>query len=254
MNRHNSPRHSDSAVPEQIFSCLEESVFYALCIEHLLLPHIPSGAALVEFGSGDGTPVIEALQKAPDFAGTITGYELNLRAYALCQANITAANLGSKYHVQAGSFFEKPSFEAFALLANPPYIPFPDASIRLPYLHGGLHGSEVTTQLLREPYPMSLLLVSSYSNPLGIIDTAHHHGLCVANFLIMPIRYGDYSREPKVFAHIMTLREQGFAYASANGYLLAGVLFARKEYCHTERCNELKRIMRSADDHHMVRV
>lgn len=247
MPPHNSPSTPNGVIPEQVFSCLEESVFYALCVEHLLFPNIPPGTTLVEFGSGDGTPVIEALQKTPNFSGTVIGYELNERAYTLCQANIAAANLSSVYQIHPGSFFERPPLDAFALLANPPYIPFPDNSIRLPYLHGGLHGSELTIQLLREPCAMSLLLLSSYSHPLGIIETANAHGLYVANFVVMPINYGFYSREPKVFAHIMALQEQGFAFASSEGYLLAGVLFAREEYCLTKRCDALKRIIRSAE-------
>lgn len=233
--------------PDQVFSCLDESTFYAVCIEHLLLPQVPYGASLVEFGSGDGSPVIDALKNSDGFSGTITGYELNQRAHTICQENIVSGKVEHQYQVFANSFFKRESRDHFALLANPPYIPFPDNSIRLPYLHGGIQGCELTMRLLDESFPMALLILSSYSNPGRIISFARQKGLRVANFFVMPIEFGIYSSEPKVLAHIMDLRKQGIAFTSEKGYLLAGVLFVREEQCHNERCAELKRVMYSAD-------
>lgn len=229
---------------EEIFTCRDESNFYSMCIEHLLLSQVTDDATLIEFGSGDGTPVIDALKKS-DFTGQITGFELNAAAHATCQKNIAAGKLSSHYRVLGGSFFEKKTRDYDALLANPPYIPFPDNSIRLPYLHGGPQGSELSMRLLTEPCRMMMMILSSYSNPVGIIDHARQQGLCVADFFVTPISYGIYSREPKVFDYIMTLKNQGCAYASENGYLLAGVLFVRADQGCDDHSDHLKNLMRS---------
>lgn len=230
---------------EEIFTCRDESNFYSMCIEHLLLSQVADDAALVEFGSGDGTPVIDALKKS-DFSGHITGFELNATAHATCQTNISTDNLSSRYQVSGGSFFEKKPHEYDALLANPPYIPFPDNSIRLPYLHGGIHGCELSMRLLREPCRMIMLILSSYSHPTGVIAHARQQGFAVADFFVTHISYGIYSREPKVFEYIMTLKEKGCAYASETGYLLAGVLFVRTGQGCEDRSTHLENLMRSA--------
>ncbi len=90
---------------------------------------------------------------------------------------------------------------------------------------------------------MAMLTLSSYANPARVISFARQRGLRVANFFVMPIDFGFYSREPKVLEHIMNLRQQGLAFASEKGYLLAGVLFVHDELCQNERCEELIRVM-----------
>jgi len=47
-----------------IFVCDEESHFYSQCIDRLLLRAHRSGDTVIEFGSGDGTPVINSLKQA----------------------------------------------------------------------------------------------------------------------------------------------------------------------------------------------
>ncbi len=232
---------------DQIFSCRDESGFYSMCIEHLLLTRVPADATLVEFGSGDGTPVITALEKS-DFTGRITGFELNAAAHANCRQNIHGAGLSSRYQVHCGSFFDGTPPRYDALLANPPYIPFPDNSIRLPYLHGGPNGCELTLRLLQEPCRMFMLILSSYSHPLAIIDQARQQGLVVADFFVTPISYGRYSREPKVFAYIMDLKDRGHAFAAATGYLLAGALFVGADQGCDDRSAYLEKLLRSVND------
>lgn len=226
-----------------IFHCVEESSFYSLCIEQLLLPRIPGSAQLREFGSGDGAPVIQALARTPEFSGFIRGYEVNPQACAQAQQACQTAGT-RKYQVECRSFFDQGSAEYSALLANPPYIPFPDNSILLPYLHGGTDGSEPSCRLLDEPCQLALLVLSSYSNPIRIIDHARDLGFAIASFLVMPIPYGRYSSEPKVFRHIQQLLAQNQGYCNTQGYLIAGVLFSRLDT--VDQSAVLAGVMRSA--------
>jgi hypothetical protein len=65
----------ESYLPKEIFICPEESQFYAQCLENMVLNRC-NNDTIVEFGSGDGSPVISALQKSI-FKGVIHGFELN---------------------------------------------------------------------------------------------------------------------------------------------------------------------------------
>ncbi|MEM7557163.1 MAG: SAM-dependent methyltransferase, partial [Cyanobacteria bacterium P01_A01_bin.84] len=111
------------------------------------------------------------------------------------------------------------------LISNPPYIPAIDNKIYQPLLHGGIDGSEITRKLLSLSYKNVLLMVSSYSNPRGLIEYAKSNGYSTQNFIISPLNFGYYSSEPKVKSTILEMKKKGMAFYSENIYLLAGVLF-----------------------------
>ena len=91
--------------PLQIFVCDEESHFYSQVLEKLLLRNCrDTRSCIIEFGAGDGTPVINALLRGSsagcNFGDSIVhGYELNLRAAAVASRN--AAQMGVAHQYKA---------------------------------------------------------------------------------------------------------------------------------------------------------
>lgn len=212
---------------DDVFYCLEESNFYSQCLKSMLFTREATPSTIVEFGSGDGGPVIDALCESR-FAGLILGFELGGAACELANANIEAYGLQDHYCVYRESFFDAASRKADCLIANPPYLPAPDGNIRLPLLYGGADGSTVTNALLSLNYDSALLMISSYSNPVGTLRHAAAQGYAVSDFMIAPLAFGIYSSEPKVKRRIETLRAAGRAFYQGNMYLLAGVLFKQR--------------------------
>lgn len=211
---------------KEVFFCPEESDFYSHCLETLVLQNCLNSEAIVEFGSGDGSPIIKALLRA-DFDGTIQGFELNRSAYEVATAQIKQHRLGDKYIIQNRCLFETAKPEAAYLISNPPYLPALDNKLYQPLLHGGVEGITITKKLLSLDYPNVLTLISSYSNPKGLIQYAIATGYSVTNFLILPVPFGYYSSEPKVRHRIQELRQENRAFYSDKTYLLAGVLFTQ---------------------------
>jgi methylase of polypeptide subunit release factors len=232
----------------EVFLCPEESHFYSSCLEHLVFNRCASPTTVVEFGSGDGSPVINSLSRS-QFEGVVYGYEPNIAAYNLAQAQISQAKLNQHYIIRNQSFFEAHRPDAgysqasyphvSYLIANPPYLPAPDNNIAIPLLHGGKDGAVITKQLLSLDYPNVMILVSSYSNPVGVINHAADHGYQVSDFMITPLKFGQYSSEPKVKNQIVELRSQDKAFFLKDVYFLAGVLMKRSDLCHSDLSAEL---------------
>ena len=63
------------SVSQEIFFCAEESLFYAQCLEKMVLNVCKDFTSIVEFGAGDGSPVISCLLKS-EFNGLILSTEL----------------------------------------------------------------------------------------------------------------------------------------------------------------------------------
>lgn len=84
--------------PDDIFVCDEESQFYSQCLEKLLVKNSSSNQTVVEFGSGDGTPVIGCLIHS-QFSGVIHGFELNKKAAALAQSKAAETHVSERYKV-----------------------------------------------------------------------------------------------------------------------------------------------------------
>jgi hypothetical protein len=57
-------RLQQSVKRAQVFECADESGFYSQCLQdHLLSSEASDNAIVLEFGAGDGTPVLQALHK-----------------------------------------------------------------------------------------------------------------------------------------------------------------------------------------------
>jgi methylase of polypeptide subunit release factors len=228
---------------DEVFFCPEESQFYSQCLEKLLLSR---GAELntgIEFGAGDGSPVISCLLKT-QFDGVINGYELNAAASEVARNRIQQYGLNDRYKIHNRCFYEGLRLTpADFLIANPPYIPAPDNRIFMPKLYGGIDGAEISKKLLSVDCDKVLLMLSAYSNPIETIEHARDRGYSVADFTITPLQFGYYSSQPKVKNWIAKLRQQNKAFYSANTYFLAGVLFEKKEKSSVDLSFELLKVM-----------
>ncbi|MGG6237148.1 SAM-dependent methyltransferase [Nodosilinea sp. AN01ver1] len=222
---------SDPAVevqsPHQVFFCPEESQFYAQCLEKMVLSQSTSAGPIVEFGSGDGSPVIQALLRS-SFKGAIQGYELHSAAYQLAKFRIEQYGLTPYYQVHNHCFFEGSVTEARCLIANPPYLPAPDNQLYMPSLHGGDDGATITKQLIAQGCEQVMLMISAYSNPVDTVNHALKLGYDVVDFMVTPLKFGYYSCEPKVRDSIAKLKRRRQAFFSERIYFLAGVLFRQK--------------------------
>ncbi len=232
-----------SPSPEDIFFCPEESQFYAQCLEKMVFNGRYPSERVIEFGTGDGSPVISSLLKTR-FNGVIHGYELNAAACEVARSRVDYYQLEKHYQIHNQCFFEGyAALSANCLIANPPYIPAPDNRIYLPALHGGIDGATLTNELLSLGCETAMLMISAYSNPVATIQLAIERGYSVTNFMITPLQFGYYSSEPKVREWISQLRQQNKAFYSANIYFLAGVLFQRKSAHLVDLSSELIKVI-----------
>jgi len=229
---------------KDVFYCPEESNFYSHCLENLVLNQCASPKVILEFGSGDGSPVINSLMRTR-FNGIIHGFELNTLAGKIADSNIQEYELTDRYIIHNSSFFDAALPSAEYLISNPPYLPSIDDNIYQPLLHGGSDGSEIARKLLALGYENLLLMLSSYSNPEGLIRYAIAKGYSVASFLVSPLTFGYYSSEPKVKNMIEELRKNRMAFYSENIYLLSGVVFKKQSGMKVDLSAELIQIMTS---------
>ena len=229
---------------KDIFFCPEESNFYAYCLESLVLNQCIDSESIIEFGSGDGSPVIQSLLRT-NFDGIVHGFELNKLAYAEANLKIKKYGLSAKYLIHNGSFFDSERPKAKYLVSNPPYLPALDNKLYQPLLHGGKDGITVTQKLLALDYENVLVMAASYSNPEGLIDYAITKGYHISNFIISPLKFGYYSSEPKVMDRIGEMKKNNMAFCSQNIYLLAGVLFTKRHQAKVDLSAEVLQIMTS---------
>ena len=164
---------------------------------------------VMEFGAGDGSPVINCLT-GRSFDGVVHGFEINPQAAALARVTAARHGLGEKYQVRNesvcmsmhtmfpfsnlmqgtpetavralqihGSCFFKAaeSMGASTLIANPPYIPAPDKDIMMPALHGGTDGAQLTRVC---GYPCRIV-ASSCALKLGAVSKVSVH-------LLLPVQ------------------------------------------------------------------
>ena len=227
---------------KDIFFCPEESKFYSQCLETMILNQCCNSESLIEFGSGDGSPVINSLLRTR-FDGLIHGFEINSSAWKAANSTIEEYNLGDKYVIHNQSFFDSSRPKAEYLISNPPYLPAPDDDIYMPPLHGGVDGSTLTKKLLSLGYDNVLLMISSFSDPEGTINLAIEKGYSVSDFVVVPLPFGYYSSEPKVRNTITELRKNNKAFYSDKIYFLAGVLFKKQQDFSKDLSTELVQLM-----------
>jgi methylase of polypeptide subunit release factors len=237
------PQQSTLSFTEnEVFFCPEESQFYSHCLERLVFSNCKNCDPVIEFGCGDGSPVINSLLRTK-FDSVIYGYELNASACEVALSRIKQYKLNHQYVVYNQSFFDSHRPDAMYLVANPPYIPAPDNKIRMPLLHGGVDGAAITNRLLTLGYANVMSLISSYSNPVETIALAQDQGYTVADFLVTPLQFGYYSSEPKVKNHIAAMRRDRKAFYSNHIYFLAGVLFKQRQLADVDLSSELLQVM-----------
>jgi methylase of polypeptide subunit release factors len=229
---------------KDIFFCPEESNFYSNCLENFVFRNCQNSESIVEFGSGDGSPVINSLLRNK-FDGVIQGFELNTSAWKAANSTIDEYNLTNKYIIHNSCLFSSSQPDAEYLVANPPYIPAPDDDIYMPLLFGGIDGATLTNDLLLLDYQNVLVLVSSFSNPINTLNIAKQNGYYVQNFMVLPLEFGYYSSEPKVKKHIEELRKNKMAFYSGDYYFLAGVLFTKSQNSVIDLSHQLAQVMTS---------
>lgn len=227
---------------DSVFCCPEESQFYAQCIEKMVLNSDGDPGPIVEFGTGDGSPVIRSLLNT-NFTGCIHGYELSTAACEVARSKIDRYQLRHKYIIHNQCFFSSFSKEVQHLIANPPYLPAPDDHLYMPSLHGGTDGATITKRLLSLGCENVMLMISAYSNPVGTVEYAIAQGYHIVDFMISPLQFGYYSREPKVRKTIAELRENRQAFHSPNVYFLAGVQFKQANRTTIDLSEEFLKVM-----------
>lgn len=228
--------------PDQVFFCPEESQFYSQCIEKMVLNECTPFDSIIEFGTGEGSPIINCLLKTR-FKGCIHGYELNIDACKLAWSTIEKYQLRNKYIIHNECFFSASPGSASYLIANPPYLPAPDNDLYLPALHGGIDGATITKKLFTVGCKNVLLMIAAYSNPVETIEYAQAQGYQVVDFMISPLKFGYYSCEPKVKQTIEDLQKKQKAFYSENIYFLAGVLFKKEDSLNVDLSAELLKVM-----------
>ena len=216
-----------------IFEDREESEFYAQCVRDFLFRHgyeLLENKEIVELGVGSGETITELL-RYHGFTGKIQGYEIDSASYQHAFRLVEEHAVADRYMVINDNFFQGVAGSVFGgcVISNPPYLPAHDNAIRLPALWGGVDGSSVTRQIVECGFEHLVLLVSSFSNPLSVIEHASSRGYRVIDFAIRTMRFGAYSSELKVRERIAELSGAGEAFVSADRYCVAGVAWVRSQ-------------------------
>ncbi len=223
-----SRHHSDF---RKEFICPEESMRYAGALEQLVFSrfrNVNRRPTIIEFGSGTGSPVISAIMNS-NFLGVVHGWEINPDAAEDADELIERFGLTKQYIIHNSSYFESQRIpQADYLIANPPYLPCEDGTLlTLPGLWGGVDGNNVSKKLLSCGYENVFLEVSSYSNPVDLMDCALGLGYKLVDFQITQMPFGVYSRQNIVQKRIQKMKSSGKAFFSSNCYLVGSAFFTK---------------------------
>jgi methylase of polypeptide subunit release factors len=217
--------------PAVVFRDVVESEFYAQCVKDFLLRNLSKPLCqqpIVELGTGTGEAIADALAEL-SFPGEVHGYEIQPEACAFAQEVIVRKDV-PRYRVFNRDFFtDVQRYRTGCAISNPPYLPASDPGIKMPELWGGPDGSRVLKRLLGSGFERLVVTMSSFSNPLAIIDCAARQRYKVVDFAVRTMTFGPYSSEPKVQERIERLASGRVrkAFTSGDRYCLAGVLWAR---------------------------
>lgn len=214
-----------------IFRDREESEFYAQCVRDFLFRHgyeLLENKEVVELGVGTGETIAELI-KYHDFTGKITGYEIDAASFEYAQQVVSDHSVADRYMVINENFFSavRNLMVGGCVISNPPYLPAHERPAQMPELWGGPDGSEVTKRIIEYGFEHLILLVSSFSNPLSIIEHALSHGYRVLDFAVRTMRFGPYSSQPAVGERIAQLSRQYEAFVSVDRYCVAGVAWVK---------------------------
>jgi len=199
-----------------------ESGFYASCLSNLLAdrrrgPVLADG--LVELGAGTGIPMVEALRRQESTV-PVRGFEQDGRSCQIAARVVEKSGL-TNYEIVHGDFFDgaRAGHERCAV-GNPPYLPAPGDT---PQLWGGDTGSEVSRRVLSAGFETVLLLMSSISDPVGLLRHARAAGYRVSDWMARPIAFGAYTRDRRVSRRLGELARGGHAYFTPRTYVITGV-------------------------------
>ena len=231
------------------FSSSDESAHYGFSVS-LLLDHYReqlrwAADGVVELGTGDATAIADVVRSLPGLR--VHGFDVSASSVAQARQNIAARGVAERYTVELGDFFDAADASGgpvvSTVISNPPYLPAPDAAIRMPELWGGPHGNDLVLRLLKAGYENVIVAVSSYSDPVATVAVAGDLGYRVANFLAMGLDFGPYSTEPKVHAQIRRLCAEGRGWAGEDGYMVAVALFTQNPDIPGDRSPQLLRAL-----------
>jgi methylase of polypeptide subunit release factors len=159
----------------------------------------------------------------PDRVELIT-YEIHTESAHIAAANAKRLGQSKRYKVVNRDFFEAaPNIRAQCAIANPPYLPAHSAPSIMPELWGGRHGDAVCKRLFDYDFEHVVSMLSSYSNPLGVIEHARKRGYRVEDFEVEATSYGIYSHDDQVWRRIKELADAGKAFVADDFYNLAAV-------------------------------
>jgi methylase of polypeptide subunit release factors len=229
------------------FSSADESAHYGFSVCMLLEQYRDAlrweEEGVVELGTGDATAVADVVRSLPDLR--VRGFDISAPSVAAARDNIAARGVADRYAVELGDFFDQADAAGgpavSTVISNPPYIPAPDAGIRMPELWGGVRGNDLLLQLLKAGYDNVIAAVASYSDPMTTVRIAEDLGYRVANFLAVGLDFGPYSSEPKVRNHIKSLVAAGHGWADDDGYMVAVALFTKTADIPGNRADQLLR-------------
>jgi hypothetical protein len=231
------------------FSSADESAHYGFSVCLLLEQYRRqlgwADGGVLELGTGDASAIADVVRALPELR--VRSFDISADSLERARRNIAERGVADRYTVELGDFFTATGVDGAApvttVIANPPYIPAPDGDIRMPELWGGVHGNDLSLQLLKAGYPNVIMAVASYSDPIGTVTTAGDLGYRVANFLAMGLDYGPYSSEPKVREHIRRIVAEGRGWAGDDEYMVAVALFTRDPQIPGDRSGQLLRAL-----------
>ncbi|MCZ2838172.1 methyltransferase domain-containing protein [Modestobacter sp. VKM Ac-2985] len=243
------PQPSGNHVVDGFFDCAEESAHYAFSVQLLLTQYatlVPWQAeGVAELGSGDARAIAHVVRAVPGLQ--VHGTDISTTSVERARQTIDGLGVSDRYTVEHGDFFawaDSPAGrDVSTVIANPPYIPAPDADILMPELWGGWYGNDMVLRLLKAGFEHLLVALPSYSDPAATLSTARDLGYQVANFLAMGLEFGAYSGESKVRQHIAALTAEGHGWAGEDSYVVAVALLTRSPELRRDRSTELLRAL-----------
>ena len=226
-----------------VFDSREESTFYGSCIRRFLFTKPKIDSQIVECGSGDALPIIDAIQ-GTDFNGMVTSYEINQSAADLATEHIAKSGLNDSYQVINENFLKVGLSSSYdVLISDPPFLPSLSDEIIDPYLRGGDNGNEFTLDLIKMGYQEMVLMIPSYTDPVKTLEVAREHGYDLLDFVIAPMKLTFYSKDPEVYSRLTYMRALDKAFFSDDYFLLAGVHFKKQNITDESKWEVLHRLI-----------
>lgn len=227
------------------FDSADESAHYGFSVCMLLTQYRDqlrwTDGGVVELGSGDAAAIADVVAALPGLR--VRGYDISAGSVRRARENIAARGVVDRYTVEHDDFFDQADAaggpQARTVIANPPYIPAPDADLLMPELWGGPYGNDLLLRLFKAGYDSVVAAVASYADPVTTVRTAAELGYRVVNFLAMALDFGPYSSEPKVREQIGHICAEGRGWAGPDGYMVAVALFTRDEEIAGDRADQL---------------